>query len=55
MNQQTQTQQLFDPSVVRRHYNSSQWQKKEDWYVQQCNSIVIPDSPLPAEVERCAA
>ena len=32
MNQQTQTQQPFDPSVVRRHYNSSQWQIKEDWY-----------------------
>ena len=55
MNQQTQTQQPFDPSVVRRHYNSNQWQIKEDWYVQQCNSIIIPDSPLPAEVQRCAA
>lgn len=55
MNQQPQTAQQFDPSVVRRAYNNVQWQLKEDWYVQECNGIIIPDSPLPAEVQRCAA
>lgn len=52
--QQPQTQQQFDPSVVRRAYNNAQWMLKEDWYVQECNKIVIPDSPLPADVQACA-
>lgn len=52
MNQQTQQQ--FDPSMVRRIYNNAQWSVKEDWYVNECNNIVIPASPLPAEIQRCA-
>ena len=27
---------------------------KEDYYTQQCNSIIISDSPTPAEIQQCA-
>ena len=47
-------QQTFDPSVIHRGYTTAQWQAKEDWYVNQCNNISIPDSPLPIDVQRCA-
>ena len=45
----------FDPSVVRRSYNIPQWQAKEDWYVAQCNSISISDSPTPGEIQSIAS
>ena len=45
----------FDPTIIQRTYSKSQWAMKEDYYTQQCNSIIISDSPSPAEIQQCAA
>ena len=45
----------FDPTIIQRTYSKSQWTMKEDYYTQQCNSIIISDSPSPAEIQQCAA
>ena len=45
----------FDPTIIQRTYSKSQWAMKEDYYTQQCNSIIISDSSSPAEIQQCAA
>lgn len=45
----------FDPTIIQRTYSKSQWTIKEDYYAQQCNSIIISDSPSTAEIQQCAA
>lgn len=52
---QANAAQQFNPAVVRRSYNIPQWQLKEDWYVSQCNSLLISDSPTPAEIQSMAS
>ena len=47
-------QNTFDPTTIQRTYSKNQWLMKEDYYTQQCNSIIISDSPTPAEVQQCA-
>lgn len=49
-----QTGQQFNPAMVVRAYTDSQWQLKEDWYVQQVQSINIPVSPGPADLANVA-
>lgn len=49
-----QTGQQFNPAMVSRTYTDSQWQLKEDWYVQQVQSINIPASPGPADLANVA-
>lgn len=51
---QVANQQQFDPTIIQRTYSKNQWAMKEDYYTQQCNSIIISDSPTPAEVQQCA-
>lgn len=51
---QVTNQQQFDPTTIQRTYSKNQWAMKEDYYTQQCNSIIISDSPTPAEVQQCA-
>lgn len=46
---------VFDPTTIQRTYSKNQWIMKEDYYTQQCNSIIISDSPTPSEVQQCAA
>lgn len=53
--QQPIQQKQFDPTTIQRTYSKTQWTMKEDYYTQQCNSIMISDSPSPAEVQQCAA
>lgn len=48
------TQQPFDPSKLQRTYTNSQWIMKEDWYANECNSIIISDCPSPAEIQQAA-
>lgn len=48
------TQLAFDPTTIQRTYSKSQWAIKEDYYTNQCNNIIISDSPTPAEVQQCA-
>jgi len=45
----------FNPSEIRRAYNSAQWKAKEDWYAEQVNNLVIGDMPTPAEVQGLAS
>ena len=47
-------QNTFDPTTIQRTYSKNQWLMKEDYYTQQCNSIIISDSPTPAEIQQCA-
>ena len=49
-----QQKKPFDPTSIQRTYSKSQWTMKEDYYTQQCNNIIISDSPTPAEVQQCA-
>lgn len=44
----------FNPARPNRTYTAAQWTMKEDWYTQQCNSIYIPDSPTPADIQNAA-
>lgn len=44
----------FDPGKISRTYTDTQWTMKEDWYTQQCNSIVIGDSPSTMEIQKAA-
>ena len=48
------TQLAFDPTTIQCTYSKSQWAMKEDYYTNQCNNIIISDSPTPAEVQQCA-
>jgi hypothetical protein len=50
----TNVASVFDPSVPVRTYTNSQWTAKEDWYVKQCNSIQLTDSPTPVEIQQAA-
>ena len=47
-------QKSFDPSQLRRTYTDSQWMLKEDWYVNECNSIQLSDCPTPADIQQTA-
>lgn len=47
-------QSVFDPSQLRRTYTNSQWTAKENWYANECNSIKLNESPLPAEIQQAA-
>ena len=47
-------QNTFDPTTIQRTYSKNQWLMKEDYYTQQCNSIIISDSPTPVEIQQCA-
>ena len=49
-----QQKKPFDPTTIQRTYSKSQWTMKEDYYTKQCNSIIISDSPSPAEIQQCA-
>ena len=49
-----QQKKPFDPTTIQRTYSKSQWTIKEDYYTKQCNSIIISDSPSPAEIQQCA-
>ena len=44
----------FNPAMPSRTYTASQWTMKEDWYTQQCNNIIIPDAPTPADIQNAA-
>lgn len=44
----------FDPSVPQRSYSMSEWQQKEDWYVQETGKLQFSISPTPAEVQQIA-
>lgn len=45
----------FNPEEVRRAYNTTQWQKKEDWYVNEVNNIKITPAPTTADIQRFAS
>lgn len=47
--------QPFNPAVPSRVYSANQWITKEDWYAYECASIVISDTPSPAEIQQIAA
>jgi hypothetical protein len=51
---QIQQPVMFYPDKVYRSYTSSQWQLKEDWYVNKVQSINIPLSPSPADLANTA-
>lgn len=51
---QTQQPVMFYPNKVYRSYTSSQWQLKEDWYVNRVQTINIPLSPSPADLANTA-
>lgn len=56
MNNQVNNQyNNFNPSIPCRSYTQSQWEAKEDWYINECNSIKIPDSPTPADIQFIAS
>ena len=50
----TPVQQAFNPAMPSRTYTAGQWTMKEDWYTQQCNNIMIPDAPTPADIQNAA-
>lgn len=45
---------VFDPTIPRRNYTTSEWLAKEDFYVQQISRIQMITSPGPAEVQQAA-
>lgn len=45
---------LFDPSIVKKAYRNSEWQAKEDFYVQEVQKINIPQAPNPADIANTA-
>jgi hypothetical protein len=47
-------QSQYDPSKLSRAYTNSQWIAKEDWYVKECNSIQLNESPTPVEIQQAA-
>lgn len=56
-NDQHQVQQNRTPKDVSqpyRGYTTRQWVMKEDWYTDQVNNIVIPQSPSPADIQNIA-
>lgn len=44
----------FDPAKISRTYTSSQWNAKEDWYVNKVANLSIPLSPTPADIGNVA-
>lgn len=44
----------FNPAIPQRTYTNSQWTMKEDWYANACNSIQLPESPTPAQIQEAA-
>ena len=44
----------FDPAKVSRSYTNSQWNAKEDWYVNKVAGLSIPLSPTPADIGNVA-
>ena len=54
MQQMQASQQQFYPEKVYRTYTNSNWVVKEDWYINQVNSISIPLSPTPADIANVA-
>ena len=47
--------QVFNPAIPNRIYSANQWITKEDWYASECASIVISDTPSPAEIQQIAS
>ena len=47
--------QVFNPAIPNRTYSANQWITKEDWYASECASIVISDTPSPAEIQQIAS
>lgn len=44
----------FDPSIAQHSYKESEWQIKEDWYVDQCNKLQFSSTLTPADLQNLA-